>query len=84
MSDFAGEGFVPFPNTYSDNLHIGDIPTMNRQVLDNKMMEYGAFVQRTDIMNRARSVGDRILNHLIFEAAWRDGVYEEQQNAEIL
>jgi len=77
MSGFTSEGFESFPNTYMDNKHISGISTMPDSVLERKTYEYGAFLQRTDIMDRARAIGDRILNHLLFELAYRDGIYNE-------
>lgn len=80
MSDFAGEGFKPFPNTHADTLSLRDIanetiwPTEN---LERKVHEYGQFLNREDIMIRARTVGGRILTHLIEEIAHREGVYDD-------
>lgn len=78
MSDFTGEGFKPFPNTIADTKHLEDIaneerwPTAN---LEAKVWEYGEFLSREDIMIRARTMGERILTHLVEEIAHRDGQY---------
>jgi glycine betaine/choline ABC-type transport system substrate-binding protein len=71
MSEFSSEGFTSFPNTYEDNKHVANISDLEQPVLEWKLGEYTAFLQRDDLMPRAREVGGRVLNHLIFEQTWR-------------
>jgi len=77
MSDFTTEGFAPFPNTYEDNLRVASFSALTDAGLDHKVNEYGRFLQRTDLMQRARTAGERVLDHLLFELAYRDGIYDE-------
>jgi hypothetical protein len=77
VSEFTGEGFAPFPNTYEDNKRIGACSTLSDQILEDKCKEYVLFVQRKDIMPRAVSIAGRILDHVMFELAFRDGIYDE-------
>ena len=70
-------GFTPYPNTYHDSQNLGAISELPREVLERRVDEYGKFMQRTDVMPRGRALGERILNHLLFEMAWQDGVYHE-------
>lgn len=78
LSAFTGNGFTSFPNTYEDNKRVGEFSTLTDEALANKTNMYGEFMQREDLMPRARKTGERILNHLIQELAYRDGVYPQQ------
>lgn len=71
------EGFAPFPNTYADNLAVGRFSLLSQVQLDFKVDQYGDFLQRPDAMPRARSVANRVLDHLLFEYGYRDGIYDE-------
>ena len=70
-SAFTGEGFKPFPNTYEDNKHIGEVFEWSDERLQNKHAEYSEFLERDDIMARARTLGARVLRHLDFEMSFR-------------
>jgi hypothetical protein len=83
MSEFTTQGNAPFPDCYHDNLHVKDFSAMSRDGLEYKTNEYGAFAQRDDLMPRARQAADRILEHLIFEMAYRDGVYDDVLNQKL-
>jgi hypothetical protein len=83
MSEFVGGGFAPFPDSYHDNLNVRNFSALNRAALEYKTDEYGAFMQRTDLMPRARAAGERILEHLIFELAYLDGVYDDVLNKKL-
>lgn len=80
MSDFTGDGFVPFPNLHSDIHEVVAVAEWTNEHLEYKTDQYGQFMQREDIMPRARKTGDWILERLIFELAYRDGVYAEQES----
>lgn len=71
MSDFSGDGFTSFPNIYEDNKRVSEFSGLEQPVLERKLGEYTLFLQRNDLMPRARATGERILNHLIFEQTWR-------------
>lgn len=79
MSDFNGEGFASFPNTYEDNKQVGMFSNLTPEALEYKLNEYGQFLQRPDLMARAKRIGNRVLDHLLFEAAWRDGIYNKEE-----
>ena len=73
-------GFPPFPNLYNDmeELHtLGDTIEWPQARLDYKTHEYGQFLQRPDLMERAKRSANFILDRLLFEQAYRDGVYSE-------
>ena len=83
-SAFTGEGFKPFPNTHSDNQRISELadPALWTDVMiENKLAEYYQFMDRTDIMPRARRLGTRILAHLNFELDHR---YDEEMHMQRL
>lgn len=67
MSEFSGEGFKPFPNTHSDNQRLGEVTGWSDEMIENKLAEYYQFMERGDIMARARTLGKRVLQHLNFE-----------------
>jgi len=79
MSDFNGEGFASFPNTYEDNKAAGIFSDWPQDVLEARVTEYGAFLQRTDLMPRAQATANRVMEHLLFELAWRDGIYNKEE-----
>lgn len=77
-SGFTGEGFKPFPNTHSDNQRISELAdpaAWTDEMIENKLAEYYQFLDRTDIMPRARKLGGRIISHLNFEMDHR---YDEE------
>ena len=78
MSDFTGDGFEGMPSIYQDNLQVRLFSTWERQVLEDRVTEYGHFLQREDLMPRARQGADRVMTHALFELAFRDGVYDER------
>jgi hypothetical protein len=82
MSDFTTEGFESFPNIYVDNLQTHEFSTWNRAVLEARVMQYGTFLQQSDLMPRAKEGANRVMDHLLFELAWRDGVYDNQERVE--
>lgn len=76
---FTGEGFKPFPNTYSDNQyflqHLADNRVVTDEMIEEKLAEYYQFMERDDIMARARMLGQRVIDHCNFEMDHR---YEEE------
>ena len=72
-------GFDSFPNTYEDNKQVGMFSDLSPEALEYKLNEYGRFLQRADLMSRVRRIGNRILDHLLFEAACRDGIYDKEK-----
>lgn len=76
MSEFCSQGGEVFPNTHSDAQEVFRVAEWSDEALEHKLNEYGAFLQRQDIMARARDMGNYILTRLIFEQAYRDDVYE--------
>jgi len=79
MSDFTGEGFASFPNTYEDNKRVGSFSEWPQDILEARVNEYGAFLQRTDPMPRAQATANRVMEHLLFELAFRDGIYNKEE-----
>jgi hypothetical protein len=66
----------PTPNVYSDSKRLGQFSEWDAEMLEARTMQYGEYLQTPDLMPRARLGADRVLNHLLFELAWRDGIYE--------
>jgi hypothetical protein len=62
---------------YHDNLNVRNFADLGEEALPLMVDRYGDYLQRTDIMPRARLTGNRVLDHLLFEYAYRDGVYDE-------
>lgn len=71
MSDFAGEGFKPFPNTIADQEKLHSITQWSEEQLQDKVYEYYEFLDRKDLMPRAIAAANRILEHLGFEVDMR-------------
>ena len=76
MSEFTSQGTAPFPNLHSDAQEILRVVEWSDEGLEYKLNQYGEFMQRQDIQKRARTLGDFILDRLIFDQACRDGVYD--------
>jgi hypothetical protein len=74
---FMPEGFTPFPSLHSDSLRVSEFAEWETENLEARVNAYTEFLQ-TDCMPRARMTGERIVNHILFELAYRDGVYNEQ------
>lgn len=78
-SAFTGEGFKPFPNTYSDNQYfvanLANREVITDEMIENKLAEYYQFMDRDDIMIRARTLGGRVIAHCNFELDLR---YDEE------
>ena len=72
---FAGEGFDAFPSLYADNKLVGEFSAWDRDVLDQRIRDYERFLQKDDLMPRARSEAERIVGHLVFEVMYREGAF---------
>ena len=77
-ASFTSTGFEPFPNTHSDAQEVLKVAEWSNKQLEYKLTEYGRFSQRKDIMPRARKAADFVLDRLIFDQAFRDGVYSDE------
>lgn len=73
---FASGGFEEFPPLYFDNRDIATISEWPTEVLEERVHQYGQFLSKPQ-MPRATATANRILDHMIFELAFRDGVYDE-------
>jgi hypothetical protein len=82
MSDFSGEGFTSYPNMHLDDQVALRAVELSTEHLDYKMNQYGEFVQRTNLLPRHLEKAHKLLDRFIFEAACRDGVYDEQPTQE--
>lgn len=71
MSEFAS-----FPNLHSDESEVFAVAEWSLEKLDYKTNEYGAFLQRKDPMPRAIAAANKILDLLLFEQGYRDGIYK--------
>lgn len=74
-STFTPEGRTPFPSLYQDNLQVREFSTWSTQALNDHFQEYNAFLQGNN-MPRAQEETRRVLQHIIFELGYREGLYE--------
>lgn len=81
---FTGNGFESFPALYHDGQRIHSVTEWPQDMLEGRINEYGAFLQRDRLMPRAQKAANHILDHLIFELAARDGVYDKPFNEDEL
>ena len=75
MSEFIGGGFASFPRLEPDNKRVGEFSEWSTKALEERVHQYGHFLSKEQ-MPRATRTANRILNHLLFELAYRDGVYD--------
>jgi len=73
------ESFEGMPNIYADNQQTHLFSAWDRGRLERRVTEYGRFLQQPNLMPRAQTGADRVWNHLMFELAWRDGVYSNEE-----
>jgi len=82
MSEFSTEGFESFPSLYADNKRIAELSEWTIPMLEERASQYAAFLQRDDLMPRAKAQADRMLDHVLFELTYRDGFYNETPKTE--
>jgi hypothetical protein len=73
---FIPGGFESFPSLYADTKQVAEFSTWSTEVLEERVNQYGHFLS-TPQMPRATETANRILDHLLFELAYRDGIYDE-------
>lgn len=73
----AGRHEGRFPSVYSDSQIVGEFSQWEQHILEERYNDYTDYLDRTDISPRSREVAERILGHLSFELAWREGIYGE-------
>ena len=74
---FTTEGYESFPSLYQDTQRLHEVGEWPYDVLENRVNEYGAFLTRQDLMPRAKATANRLLDHYLFELAYRDQVWDE-------
>ncbi len=77
MSEFSGSGFETFPSLHADTAKITVFAEMDKDILERLATEYTDFLSRENLMPRAKATANRILDHVMFELAYREGVYAE-------
>lgn len=82
MSEFSGSGFETFPSLHADTAKITVFAEMDTEILERLANEYTDFLARGNLMPRAEKTANRILDHVLFEMAYRDGIYDEYLNLE--
>ena len=73
----------PFPPLFTDAQRVREIAEWPQEILEEKAMLYGQFLCE-DLMPRAKEQADYIMENVLFELAYRDGVYDEVLCAEML
>jgi hypothetical protein len=71
----ANLGFASFPSLHYENTKTSRYAEMDTPDLESRVNEYTNFLSG-NCMPRARAIGERIVNHILFELAYRDGVYD--------
>lgn len=77
---FTTQGYETFPNLYGDSLKVVEIAEWTPEALDNKTNEYGEFLTRPNLMPRAKKMANWIMDRLLFEMGYRDGIYGESND----
>ena len=73
-SAFTSQNRESFPPTYEDNKDVRNFSDEKKwptPKLIGRLAMYSWFVERLDIMPRARRTANRILEHLLFELPYR-------------
>lgn len=74
-SGFTSEGFSDIrPSLYADNMRtreLGDETIWTDKILAERAQEYNTFLNRTDLMPRARSDAERFSSHMLQEMLYR-------------
>lgn len=78
MSEFSSEGHDSFPNFYADRESAKEVATWEADRLNYKIGQYTEFIVNGDPMPRALKAANTIIDLLMFELAYRDGVYDEE------
>jgi hypothetical protein len=65
----------PFPPLFIDVNRIHDIAEWDQELLEEKASLYGRFIC-SGLMPRAKKQTEYILDNILFELAWREGLYE--------
>ena len=76
MSEFSSSGFESFPSLYADSKLVAEFSEWSTEVLEARVHQYGHFLSQEQ-MPRATETANRIMEHLLFELAYRDGVYDQ-------
>lgn len=84
MSEFTGSGKEHFPHFYADTQKIAVFAEMEKEILERLCDEYTQFLSRDNIMPRAETTANRILDHIMFELAYREGIYDDYLEKEIV
>ena len=77
MSEFTGSGFETFPHLYADTKKIEVFAEMDKEILERLANEYTEFLSRERLMPRAEATANRVLDHVMFELDFREGIYDE-------
>lgn len=74
-SGFTSEGSSDYrPSLYADNLRtkeLGDESIWTDEILAQRAQEYNTFLNRTDLMPRARADAERFTSHMLHEMLYR-------------
>lgn len=77
-SAFVSRGKDTFPPLYFDNEDVrnfSDDVKWPTPVLIGRMATYLDFIAKPDTMPRARKTGQRVIDHIIFELSYKEGIY---------
>lgn len=77
MSDFSSAGRDVFPNLYGDAMQIHDLVEWPKEAIEDRIRDYSDFLERKDLMPRARNEAGRLIGHYVFELMCREGAFDE-------
>ena len=65
-----------FPSIYADSQIVGEFSLWEQRLLEERHNDYNSYLEREDISPRSRAEAERVLGHLSFELAYREGIYD--------
>lgn len=79
-SGFTTEGHESFPNIHSDYEQVHEFSLWPQEALEERFTEYSSFLERKDLMPRAREYAGRVAAHLVFELMYRKGFFSKEED----
>lgn len=71
----AGRSEGRFPSVYADSLQSALFSRWEQPILEERHLDYTQYLERDDVSPRSRAEAEQILGHLVFELAYREGIY---------
>ena len=78
-SDFVSQGKDKFPPIYFDTKQIQQLSRWDDSLLLSRLNTYMELIQNPDTMPRAKAGASRLVDHIIFELSYREGMYNQPE-----